>query len=85
MSIKKETIPAVDQSVSYRLVIDNGDLQAIKDVMDKYRFLDEEALGRFALYVLLKAEKNTVYIDEGDKKIALSPADRLVKPQEQHG
>lgn len=81
MSIVKETITGIEPTQSYKLKIDNGDLQAMREVMDKYGFIDEEKAIRFALYVLLKAEKNAVYVDEGDKKVSVTPSSQTVKPK----
>lgn len=77
MSVLKKTINETPPKIA--LEVDNGDLQAINEVMQKYNFKDEEAMIRFILFVLLKSEKNVVYIDEGDKKVALTPAQHLLK------
>jgi hypothetical protein len=80
MSIKKEIIAGIDPANNYKLAIDNGDLQAIKEVIEKYNFIDEQAALRFALFALLKAEKNVIYVDEGEKKVMLTPSATVVKP-----
>ncbi len=70
----------------YNLSLDNGDLQALKEVIGKFNFLDEQSALRFALFALLKAEKNVLYVDQGDKKVTLTPAQQLIKatnPDEQ--
>ncbi len=61
--------------------IDNGDLEAIESVMTRYRFIDEQAMFRFALVTLLRAEKLGVYIDEGEQRIFLSPSKSIVKEE----
>ena len=63
-----------------KLTIDNGDLQALKEAVDKFSFVDEQAALRFALFALLKAEKNVLYVDEGDKKVVLTPSKQSLKP-----
>lgn len=75
MAIQKK---AIEGETKISLEMDNGDLQALKAVITKYNFKDEEAALRFALFVLLNAEKNVVYVDEGEKKVALSPAQKLI-------
>lgn len=81
MSIKYvESKRASDGMDEANLQFDNGDLEALKNAMEQYNFIDEEKAIRFALYVLLKAEKNIVYVDEGEKRVALTPADQTVKP-----
>lgn len=77
MSVLTKTIEEEPRKIS--LEIDNGDLEAITDVMEKYNFKDEESMIRFILFVLLKSENNTVYIDEGEKKVSLTPAAHLLK------
>lgn len=77
MSVTTKILAEEPKKIS--LEIDNGDLQAITEVMKKYNFKDEEAMIRFILFVLIKSENNTVYIDEGEKKVALTPAQHLLK------
>ncbi|MFZ5391858.1 MAG: hypothetical protein ACOZAR_01555 [Patescibacteria group bacterium] len=76
MAIKK--LPESTEKLM-KLSIDNGDLQALKDVVDKFGFVDEQAMLRFALFALLKAEKNVLYVDEGEKKVVLTPSQQLIK------
>lgn len=64
---------------STNLSFDNGDLRALKEAIDKFNFIDEQAALRFALFALLKAEKNVIYVDEGDKKVVLTPSQQLIK------
>lgn len=74
--IKK--IPEQSTAEKLALSLDNGDFKALKDVQKKYNFKDEESLLRFALVTLLRAEKNTVYIDEGGEKVGLQPNSSLL-------
>ncbi|MEA3249591.1 MAG: hypothetical protein U9Q03_04535 [Patescibacteria group bacterium] len=68
-----------DQMRSF--AFDNGDLTALRDAMEKYRFRDEEAMFRFALVALLRAEDNIIYVDEGDKTVELTPAPDLINQE----
>lgn len=43
----------------------------------------EIAVLRFALFALLKAEKNVLYVDQGDKKVVLSPSHQLIRSDKQ--
>ncbi len=62
---------------------DNGDLQAIKDAMEQYSFVDEEALFRFALFILLQAENNNIFIEQGGLKKQVNPnASKIIKRPE---
>lgn len=65
------------------LSIDNGDLQALREAIDKFGFIDEQAALRYALFALLKAEKNVLYVDEGDKKVIITPSAQSLKNNEQ--
>ena len=71
------------QTDQITLVINNGDLQAINDVISKYNFKDEESLLRFALVALLRSESNGIYIDENENKVFLQPSEKLLSPREQ--
>lgn len=63
------------------LFIDNGDLQALKESIEKFGFTDEQAALRFALFALLKAEKNVLYVDQGEKKVIITPSPQSIKSQ----
>jgi hypothetical protein len=70
MAIIKKTESTPTQ---LELSVNNGDLQALNEVITKYGFVDEEAALRFALYVLLKAEQNAVYVKEGSRIVSVTP------------
>ena len=60
--------------------VDNGDLQALKEVIQKYNFKDEEAALRFGLVVLLNAdENNNIFVERGDQKVKIAPNLSLLK------
>ncbi len=65
------------------LSVDNGDLQALKEAVIKFNFIDEQAALRYALFALLKAEKNVLYVDQGDKKVIITPSAQSLKTDEQ--
>lgn len=58
------------------LAFDNGDLQALRSVLTKYGFASEEALLRFALFVLLKSEDNAVTVLENGTPSRYVPTSR---------
>ncbi len=65
------------------LVINNGDLQALKDAVKKLGFKDEEGVLRFALAVLTKsATRSLTIVDKDGNRVSLSPATDLLKPAE---
>lgn len=61
--------------------VENGDLVALKQVQDKWKFKDKESALRFALAVLVKAAEggNKVMIEENGKPTSLIPGDSLLK------
>lgn len=68
------------------LQINNGDLIALKQVMEKYNMVSEEAVIRFALAVLIKSNGKGVYVEnEEDKnlKIRQVPGETLLKKPEE--
>lgn len=78
MAIRNISTQGSGESARIQLEIDNGDLQALRAVMAKFGFVDEQALFRFALFVLLSAPTNVLYTDSiegGDKKTAYRPAE----------
>ena len=80
MAINKIANPngeAEDKKIS--LSFDNGDLQAIREAIEQYNFINEEALFRFALFILLQAENNNIFIEEGGLKKQVAPNISLLK------
>lgn len=61
------------------LVINNGDLEGLNRIMNKYRFVDQQAALRFAMVTLLDAEDNKVYVRKGGVTTVLQPNDNLLK------
>lgn len=61
------------------LQVDNGDLQALRDVMEQYGFVNEEALIRYALVALLKATDNKLYIKQDSNILSMKIAENLLK------
>ena len=61
-----------------RADINNGDREALKNIVQKWGFGNEASALRFALAVLIRAENKKVYIDEGGVKSPLVPGDSLL-------
>ncbi|HSX00038.1 MAG TPA: hypothetical protein VLH38_03310 [Patescibacteria group bacterium] len=74
-----QVISEDDQSI--QLKVDNGDRQAINQLLERYGFLDIEALLRYGIVAMIEAQDNTLYVKKGDETIALRPTDKLVKPK----
>ena len=67
-----------DENNILTLELDNGDREALNRILGGFNFKNEESALRFAMVVLLNAKNKTVYVDEGDKKVALTPNDELL-------
>ena len=62
------------------ITINNGDLEAMKQIMEEYGFVDQEALLRYALVALISASDNNLYIkNDSGNIVALKIAERLIK------
>lgn len=61
--------------------IDNGDLEKLRECMNKWSFLDEQSMLRFAVSLLLKAEGGEVTIKINGEPQRIAPADELLKPK----
>ena len=59
--------------------IDNGDLEAINNLVESLNFASPEAILRFTVAVLVKAGTNGVYVVENGNKIKLTPNDNLLR------
>lgn len=74
----KEEIVA-DKPVA-TIVINNGDLEALKNAMEKYSFINQEALLRYALVVLLTTTDNKLYVKNDDGNVAaMNINEKLIK------
>jgi hypothetical protein len=63
------------------LVIDNGDLQGLKDALSSYNFKDEEALLRYALFAMLSSQDNNLYVrDESGSLAKIVPNNSILLP-----
>lgn len=62
-----------------QLTIDNGDLEGLKRVLNDYRFVDVEALIRYALVGMLESEDNRLYIRRNGELAVLTPNEKLIK------
>ena len=61
------------EDIRLSLSFDNGDLQALKNAIEQYNLKNEEALFRFALFILLQAENNNIFIEQNGLKKQVSP------------
>jgi len=76
---RSATQPNPEQELS--LVINNGDLVALKTVVQELGFKDEPSVLRFALAVLTRSATRSISIVEKDgKTVSLTPSANLLKP-----
>ena len=68
-----------EQGLTGIIKLDKGDLDALKDIMDQYNFVDQQALLRYALAVLLYSDDNKLYVRRDGDMLSLSASDQLIK------
>lgn len=62
------------------LEIDNGDLEAIEEVMGQYRFVNEQALLRYALFSLIQSSDNKLYVKSDNAIVSVNIEPTLITP-----
>lgn len=87
MAIKELSIsptPTAEEPPKKHYEINNGDLEALNTVVDKWNFKNIESALRFAVAVLVKSadSKEINYTDTNKNDIALVPGDSLLKEQQ---
>ena len=74
--IRKE---AETTAESLPLVVNNGDLVALKSAVQRLGFKDEESLLRYVLAVMSRSATRTVtVIDQDGKSVPLNPSEALL-------
>ena len=69
-----------DKSEILEVGIDNGDLKALNEIIEKWNFKNKESALRFAIAVLSITNKKTLYQEkESWEKVALQPTSSLIK------
>lgn len=63
------------------ITIDNGDLEALRGVMEQFGFVNEEAMLRYALVAMLNAGDNRLYIKRDGNVLAVNIAEKLLKSE----
>ncbi len=65
------------------LIVNNGDLQVLKETVERLNFRDEENMIRFALAVLARSATRAITVtDQNGVKVTLNPSSELLKPTE---
>lgn len=84
MAIVNKTPEAPSEKERILLEINNGDLEALGTIREKWAFKDEESVLRFALAVLIQAEDNAVSVKTKDgKSTSLRPSDNLLEAKKE--
>lgn len=80
MAINRLPVSSSESEDQLNLVIDNGDLDAVRAAAQKLGFRNEESMLRFVLAVLSKSATRSLTItDQNGAKISLSPSSDLLK------
>ena len=80
MAIRAREEKKADGSIQIIIEIDNGDREAFSDVMEQYRFVDEQALLRYALISFLNSTDNKLYVKKDGNILSVKIAESLIKP-----
>ncbi|MDR1926874.1 MAG: hypothetical protein LBQ13_04340 [Endomicrobium sp.] len=75
-------VKEIKQEDKLVLELDNGDLEKFKETIKKWNFIDSQSLLRFAISLMLKTERNVLYIDINNKPEGRIPADHLIKQKD---
>lgn len=60
----------------------NGDLKALNEIQDKWKFKDKASLFKFVMAVLLRAEGNKIKISVSGNETEVLPKEDLLKNKE---
>ena len=75
--------PSAPSDNELDLAVNNGDLDALRDAMNRFGFRDEESVLRFALALLARSATRSFTIVEKDgNTVSLTPSANLLKPAE---
>ena len=75
-------VKSIKEGNILKLEIDNGDLEKLDQVADKWRFKDYQSLLRFAISILILSEEKSVTIKKDGVQKNLIPAADLIKDAE---
>lgn len=77
-------ISSNNENEELNLVINNGDLKALKDAVSRLGFLNEESMLRYLLAVMSKSATRSLTItDQSGTKTPLNPSESLLKIESQ--
>lgn len=75
-------VKSKDENGKLILEIDNGDLEKLNQVMDKWSFKDHQALLRFSISILILSEDESISIKMNGSQRSITPAADLLKDRE---
>jgi hypothetical protein len=79
MAIQSSRDDSNPQDPKLKLTINNGDLEALTTVRERYKFVSDEALIRYALVAMLEAEDNRLRVKKGEETVTLKPNENLIQ------
>lgn len=80
MAIKKISEEKNNNNVLGRtILIENGDLEALKAIVDSYGFKDEESALRFSLALLTTALGKSIVVEDDSDRQYVKPSNSLLK------
>ena len=74
-------VKTTDTDQELTLKVTNGDIVALKNVKEKWRFKNIEDIIRFALAVMVKSDDQAVTVKQSGESTTLSPSDDLLEPK----
>lgn len=80
--IRQQSASAETEEPTLLLRVNNGDLEALRELTDRLGFKDEESVFRFALAVLSQSATRNLSITKIDgQRATLQPSPSLLKPE----
>jgi len=72
-----------DEEAELTVKLDNGDLEALNEIKDSWKFSSKENALRFALAILKKsiAGGKKIYVGEGEEKVVVEPSENLLETE----
>jgi hypothetical protein len=75
----------IEEDNKLHLIIDNGDVDKLDQVLNKWSFKDYQSLMRFSVSILLLAEDKSISIKMNGMQTKIQPAPDLLTLEVQDG
>lgn len=73
------SVKATEKDNELLLKIDNGDLTKMKEVLERWKFKDEQAFLRFTVSLLIETEDKALWMKSNGEPIKVEPADHSIE------